>query len=239
MRGAYRSVLREGRPRCAPGGPPAGGARGAPGAAPEIGGSGVEAGVSGEVGVGRQGMRSAGAGSGEARAWMGFLFSTRQWGLRLPRACPPTVKLSISPGLAGPPWASPPLCSVTPALPLLSAGKLRSHGNHPPSHVVPAAEAPVLPAAVWPWHAAHPWNPSPLEGCVLPPWCPEVWAPMTGCSHCPLSLRWPWAEKGGFVPHEGPGDGVQPGPLRGGHRVQCYMAQPLDFVGAPTGPVDS
>ena len=45
-----------------------------------------------------------------------------------------------------------------------------------------------------------------------------------------LSLSWPWPEKGGFVPHEGPGDGVQPEPLRRGHRVQCST---LDFVGAP------
>lgn len=169
---------------------------------------------------------------------MGFLFSTCQWGLRLPRACLPAAKLSTSPGLAGPPWASPPLLSVTPALTLLSAEKLRSHGNHPPSQVAPAAAAPVLPAAVWPWHVAHPWNPSPLEGCVLPPWCPEVWAPMTGCSRCPPVAALALGREG-FVPHEGPGDGVQPGPLRGGHRVQCDMAQPLDFVGAPTGPVDS
>ena len=131
---------------------------------------------------------------------------------------------------------APPQCDPSPTFAV--RGEAPQSWQSPPSHVVPAAGAPVLPAAVWPWHVAHPWNPSPLEGCVLPPWCLEVWAPMTGCSRCPPVAALALGREG-FVPHEGPGDGVQPGPLRGGHRVQCYMAQPLDFVGAPTGPVDS
>lgn len=145
-RGAERRVLREGRPRCAPDGPPAGGARGAPGEA--AGNQGVEGVVSGEVGVEKQGMRRAGAGSGEAQAWRGFSVSTCEWGLRLTRACPPAAKLSVSPGLAGPPWTSLPLRSVTPALPLLSPGKLpvMAITSHP-TWFLPCE--PVLPGAVW------------------------------------------------------------------------------------------
>ena len=80
---------------------------------------------------------------------MGFSVSTCDWGLCLPRACLPAAKLSVSPGLAGRPWTSPPLRSVTPALPLLSPGKLpvMAITTHPTWS--PLRE-PVLPGAVWP-----------------------------------------------------------------------------------------
>ena len=101
------------------------------------------------MGVGRQGMRRAGPGLVEAQAWMGFSVSTCDWGLRLPRACPPAAKLSISAGLTGPPWTSPPLRSVTPALPLLSPGKLpvMAITCHPTWF---PRRKPVLPGAGWP-----------------------------------------------------------------------------------------
>lgn len=131
---AGRAAQRGGRPAggaaaLRPGQPACRGSRCA-GQAGRIRGGGI---VSGEVGVERRGMRRAGGWVRGGTGLEGFSVSTCEWGLHW-RAVP-CRQAQRQPRAQAP--CPLRLRSVTPALPLLSPGT-PSHGNHLPTHVVPA-----------------------------------------------------------------------------------------------------